>query len=176
MSDTPNPTPPLLDPTLTVEDAFYGSDESVLGSFKPQVADAINSYRDATGMSSEAGDALALELAHAVSDAKLDPYIGPRIVSNLLHYLNNPADDATRQQWTTESRQRMRQQYGEEGAEQRMAVAREFIAARPDLREMLNESGYGSHPDVVLAIAAEAHRLRVKPRQRFSRANQGGSR
>jgi hypothetical protein len=40
----------------------------------------------------------------------------------------------------------------------------ELVRAGPELAKMLRETGLGSHPDVVLALAANAHGLRMKPR------------
>lgn len=49
--------------------------------------------------------------------------------------------------------------------ESKLAAGAQFMRNRPGLAKLMR-SGIGSHPDVVMALAENAHQLRMTPRAR----------
>jgi hypothetical protein len=72
-----------------------------------------------------------------------------------VHYLREPASDETEKGWRKEAHAALRARYGAE-SEQQLAVAREYVKARPGLYQMLLHTGLGSHPRVVREIVERA--------------------
>jgi predicted short-subunit dehydrogenase-like oxidoreductase (DUF2520 family) len=80
--------------------------------------------------------------------------------------VNNPPSAQMVTSWVEESRAALVQDYGREGAAQALADAREFIGrfGTPELRDVLNMTGLGNHPDVVRVAAQKARALRLAGR------------
>ncbi len=75
-----------------------------------------------------------------------------------------PIDAATHNEWRSQSMTSLREKYGD-AYEAKLEPAAEFVRNRPGLATIMR-SGLGSHPDVVMVLAANAHNLRMKPRAR----------
>jgi hypothetical protein len=65
--------------------------------------------------------------------------------------------------WTEASQQVLLQDYGPRGAHQALADAKTFITrfGTPELRDVLNMTGLGNHPEVVRVIARKARAART---------------
>lgn len=159
----PRYTPPETEPE-TLGDLMYGSDESVRSGYRPSLIDAAHRLQDAMGMNAEEREAHVLEVSRFAYDASLPSGEAAGLHGLLVGHMLKPADDATVQQWATESRQWMRAQYGDQEADRRMGRIRQFVSARPQLAKALEESGVGSHPSLIKTLADRADTLRLRPR------------
>lgn len=75
-------------------------------------------------------------------------------------------DARTMDCWSAESKAQLNEKFGKFGAKIKLAGAQEFVRNREGLALIMRRSGLGSHPDVVMALAGNAHNLRMKPRTR----------
>jgi len=70
--------------------------------------------------------------------------------------------------WVESAKDALVQDYGARGAHQALADAQAFISrfGSPELRDVLNMTGLGNHPQVVRVIAAKARQARLEGRLR----------
>lgn len=147
-----------------VADRMFGSTASLLTSYGAAIQDSTNGLTDSYGWTPEQRDAHMADMVHAFHDAHVRPDHASRLHSLLAHHARNRPDDTTVSKWSVETRKQLRERYGLEEGDRRLATAKAFIANRPALRQMLNDSGVGSHPDFVTALVEHSHLMRVKPR------------
>jgi hypothetical protein len=167
------PTPALVasppaepDPAEeTAAERLFGSRESLRTDYGPALKDSLDRLSDSTGATPEQLQGHLDAVAEVFSDARINSREASGLHSLLVSHLSAPVDDATVQQWETESRRELREQYGDD-AGRRLAAAQKFVAARPDLQRTLDETGLGSHPRVILALAEKANGMRMVPRKR----------
>lgn len=151
---------------------FYGDDAPVLSRYRPAIDDSLGLVSDVAGWTEQERTAHTLSLSHAFNDAKLSAGEASIVASNIAQYSKAAPDEETVRGWEIESRRALREQYGTAEGDRRLALAAEFVANRPELRELLNQTGVGSHPKVVRMIAEKAgaaysqYTLRVQPTQR----------
>jgi hypothetical protein len=150
--------------TDETEDILFGDTEGLVTSYEPSLADSLDYFSDHVEITEDQRRAAISEAAIVFSDARIPPDEASRIHGHIVRHAVEPADDATREAWATESRRELRERYGPAEAERRPKAARTFISNRPGLRDLLNATGVGSHPDLVLALADRANRLRLAPR------------
>lgn len=148
------------------EDILFGDTEGLVTSYEPSLSDSLDYFSDHVEITQDQRKAAISEAATVFSDARVPPEEAARLHGHIVRHAVAPADDATREAWATESRRELRERYGAAEAERRLKVARTFIANRPGLRDLLNATGVGSHPDLVLSLADRANQLRLTPRAR----------
>ena len=149
-----------------IADTLYGDPKVLAKSYAPHLADAANRLRDHAGMTSEQYERSIEDAAVVFTDAGIPSDRAARLYDAIVEHTINRPDDATVEQWSVESRQQLRERYGADEADRRLAAAAEFVKQRPGLASLLRESGMGSHPEFVLALAANPSALRVTPRPR----------
>lgn len=147
-------------------DALYGDANILRETLRPHVADSLDRLSDAGTMTSDQRDAFLTDAALAFNDADVSAPMAPRIFGHIARGAISPPDEATSREWAVESRRLLRETYGEAEADRRLKTVREFLGARPRLQKLLNDSGAGDHPDVVVTLAESAHRLRMTPTAR----------
>lgn len=153
------------EPESAVAELFFGSDETLVSSYGPSLADAVDRLTDITGMSAADRESHITAAARLFDEARIGPSEASRLHSLAVEHIAKPADDATVAEWESESRQKLRDKFGLDEGQQRIKIVKEFIANRPGLKKLLAESGLGSHPDIVLALAERSEELRMKPRE-----------
>lgn len=141
-------------------ETLFGSDETAVSSYAPRLMDSADAAADRVGLSGAEHGALLHELSTTFRDAGINATLGDTIGTQLLARIGNPADAATVQEWNQEARRIVREQYGFAEGDRRLKLARDFIAARPALAKRLTETGVGSFPALVVALAENAHNLR----------------
>jgi hypothetical protein len=149
-----------ISPPIPTADLLYSDDEPVTDSYKPSLADSMNQLRDSTGMTEAESEKLLLETAHFFHGANINPGYAQNLHGRIVAFLERPPDDPTFGQWQTESRQRLREKFPD--ADTRMEAVKQYVNAHPAIRKQLEDSGMGSHPDVILALAARANNLRSR--------------
>lgn len=149
-----------------VAETLYGSPEALETAYGPALKDTLDLWRDRTGAEPAQVETELREATLTFHEARIPSSDAARIYGAMMHADAQPADEATTQEWATESRRLLRERYGPEEAERRLAAAQEFIRNRPTLAKRLAASGAGSHPEVVLPLAERARDLRMKPRPR----------
>lgn len=158
------PNQPARPPTSDEEvgQRFFDNDESLRKALHSRLKPNYDRLQDHEGMSTESRIKNETATARFLSDAQLSHLESDRLHSQITHHLLEPPDDATVQQWTIESRRLLREKYGTEDAERRMAKVRAFVAEHPKIKQQLDKSGFGSHPELVLRLAEGVHRFRTK--------------
>jgi hypothetical protein len=146
-----------------VADILFGS-ETLVSSYGPVLADAADRLSDRTGMSQQERDAHIAEMATTFDDARILPEPASRLHALVVQHIGKPVDDATVDQWATEARRQLRDRYGLEESQRRIEIAKQFIANRPTLAKLLEDTKLGSHPDIVVALTENPERLRLTPR------------
>lgn len=141
-------------------DLFYGG--SVIQGYEPRLSDAVNALVDEKGWTPQQRADYVQTVATALHDARIDPDEGTRLHTLLAGHLVKPADDATAQQWAADARRQLRELHGHEEGTRRLELAKRFIAERPALQQLLNESGAGNHPEIVMALARNPHAFRSR--------------
>lgn len=143
---------------------LYGDTQPIVSTYLPVLRPSLDSLRDATGMTAADAERHVTEMALAFDDAGIGTDEAASIHSHIVHHLNTPVDDATYQEWQTEARRMVREQYGSD-ADRRLQAATAFVKSRPAFARALEESGIGSHPKLVLALVERANHLKP-PRKR----------
>lgn len=147
-----------------VADILFGSVETLVSSYGPVLADATDRLSDRTGMSQQERDAHIAEMATTFDDARILPESASRLHALVVQHIGKPVDDETAGQWATEARRQLRDRYGLEESQRRIEIAKQFIANRPTLAKLLEDTKLGSHPDIVVALTENPERLRLTPR------------
>jgi len=145
---------------VEIGEILFGGDASLLSSYKPSLQGTINRLRDQTGMTAVESEALMLETSRFFEGAGIQSGEAQGLHSLIVSHLKRPPSDEMLNDWAAESRQRLRERYGDD-ADKKMEAVNKYVTAHPTLAKQLNESGTGSHPDVVLRLAERADRLRA---------------
>jgi len=148
-------------------DTLYGSDEALQSTYGPAMKESLDVVYDRTGIvDPEQREQMAINAAEVFADARLPPQEASKLHALFArHVSQDPIDGATLSQWTKQSRTELRERYGG-AATARLEAAQQFVRNRPELAEILRTTGLGSHPDIVRALAENAHNLRMKPKAR----------
>lgn len=151
------------------EDALYGEPEALASEYAPALADSMSELQEMVeraGLEApSSASTMSRNHAEIFSDARLPPPEAARLHALMVSTLRKgPIDAQTMNEWTAQSMAALREKYGE-AAEAKLAACAEFVRNRPDLATIMR-TGLGSHPDIVLALAGNAHNLRMKPRAR----------
>ncbi len=80
--------------------------------------------------------------------------------------ITNPPTPEIVSSWTEQAKGVLTQDYGPRGAHQALADAQRYLGrfGSPELRDVLNMTGLGNHPQVVRVIAAKARQARLEGR------------
>lgn len=89
-----------------------------------------------------------------------------RIFGLVAKNLNHPPDSKTMQEWQVETRKRLREQYGLNGAIERVEAVSRYLESNPWLRDLLEESGSAYHPDIALTLIDKCWSLKRAGRLR----------
>lgn len=134
------------------------------GGYAQPLADQLDRLSDEALIGSDEQRAEVLEAAHSIfQDADIPPAEAARLFDLYAAGVREPPTDEQFDGWETESRRLVREA-GPDGAE-RLELARRYIASRPQLRDALNATGLGSHPQVVALFLERGRSLggKVKP-------------
>jgi hypothetical protein len=71
----------------------------------------------------------------------------------------NPPDEKTKIEWATESRKQVREKYGKDG-EALLEQAYDFVQSNKSLEKALQQSGLGSHPEIIMDLIERSQRLK----------------
>lgn len=140
--------------------ALFRDPDVVTKSYAPVLRTSADRLRDATGMSESEVNTHLQDVATFFDDAGITNDAAASLHSIMVHHLTNPVEDGTFDEWQTESRRLLREQYGAADADRRLNAVRAFVDARPTLKGKLNQSGVGSHPRLVLALAERVQYLK----------------
>lgn len=145
-------------------DAFYGngaSDEGIRQLYEPSLGSTMNRLQDFAGWTPEERKQHGIGVARFFAGASIDSGDAAALYSLFAHHVQEPADDRTVRDWETETRRILRERYGDE-APKRLATVREYVSQFKDLGALLDQSGLGSHPNLVTALVERADRLRKR--------------
>ena len=142
-------------------DKFYDDAAGYRPAFRP----GADRLRDATGIGADEAEQHIATVAAFAADARLSVPVAQRIHGQLVSALLSPPDQQTVNQWAAESRRMAREEFGEFG-EHRLRQAQAFVQARPEIAEVLDATGFSSHPDLVRALIENSNGLRMEPRKR----------
>ena len=115
-------------------------------------------------MDAKAAAAHLVEVAFSFDDTQIPSHEAAAIDSQTVRFLVQRADEETRDAQERESRQEIRERYGDDRPRP-IERANQFLKAHPTLDESLTRSGMVSHPSVVLALAERAKDLRITSRR-----------
>jgi hypothetical protein len=140
------------DPELLYGDSMRSIESAVLEQLGDPAEAAVTAAQWAS-------DFQTLGLTHA--DAMAITEVGISAIST-------PPTPETVLTWQEEARTALLQDWGPRGAHQALADAKTFITrfGTPELRDVLNMTGLGNHPQVVRVIAAKARQARLEGRLR----------
>ena len=148
------------------ESVLYGSPESLRSTYAQALRWSLNALAKATDLDPEDVQQIADDASELFADARLAPAEAEKLYKLMARQASaGPADDATVAGWTREARDRLRERFGD-SAKSKLEAAQAFVNNRPELAAFLRESGVGSHPDIVMALAENSHTFRMKPRVR----------
>lgn len=157
--------PPDRDETPDAADILFNDPVVVARNYEPTLADSLDALTALAPDLAEKRDALLAGAAEVFADAALPPERASLLYSLYVSSLQNPPDEATSQQWATDSITWLQEQFPQGHTEQ-LNRARQFIQARPELKEMLERTGLGNNLQVVKALIENASQLRLAPRKR----------
>lgn len=147
-------------------DKLFGSPESLASSYGPQLADSLN---DLVALlppeAAELREEILRDTASAFADAALPPEQASVVHAAFVSALRNPPGDDLIATWERESREWLAANYAQ-GHESELARVRQFVDARPGLKQLLEVTGLGSNPRIVAALMQNANQLRLTPRKR----------
>jgi len=146
---------------ISEADLFFRSDESVVSGYEPSLADSFHQLQDSTGMSAAETKSLLTETSQFFYGAGINSEFASKLHGQIVQHIQRPPDNPTFNQWQTESRQHLREKYPDD-ADERMEKVKAYVNSHPTIRKQLEDSGMGSHPDVILALAERANNLRPR--------------
>ena len=141
-------------------EVLYSGRDALLSSWGPALADNFNQLADRLGVPASDRENRLWEFTQMFRDADVSQERATRMLGVLAKHTAAPATDEQVQTLGARSRQLLREKFGAD-ADHRLDTARQFIKARPWLGTLLNESGAGSHEEWIVALAENAHKLRI---------------
>lgn len=148
-------------PEQNVADLFYGSTESAVATYAPQLRDQIEVLASHMGASPEQRTQMETNASELFYDARLTTDEATALHTMFVTHAKAPADESTRNGWAADTMTQLQQRYGD-SADSRLAIAQRFVQERPELAQILASTGLGSHPDVVLKLVEKSHHLRFR--------------
>jgi hypothetical protein len=126
-----------------------------------KVADLIESFQD--GLPPEAVAAAQVEVHHWFADAGLTPAEAGDLTTAARQMMANPPDETGAEQMRADAWKLLRENYGDH-AETALLRAQALAQRDPRLVRMLEQTGLGNHPAVVLKLAQQAYREQLRGR------------
>ncbi|MCF8203649.1 MAG: hypothetical protein K9J82_01135 [Methylotenera sp.] len=105
------------------------------------------------GIEGQAAEAEHRTWAGVFADLDLNAQDAAHVVG--LATMDEPSAE-TMQVWPDEAKTALQDEYGPDGWEQALADARRLVGRDPRLKDFLNRTGLGNHPDVVRIAARQA--------------------
>lgn len=147
-------------------DKLFGDPESLASTYGPQLADALG---DLTALAPELAEKrveILAETSRLYADAAIGPEQAATLHAAFVSSLKNPPSDDQIATWARESRTWLRETLGEDWQQDgRVQRVRQFIDARPALKELLEISGLGDSPTFVKTFLDHANQMRLTPRK-----------
>lgn len=140
---------------------FYNTPQSIVDGYRGRLSGSAETLRNHYGFTSTEADARLAEDAEFLDAGELG-FAASKLHGLMVRHEINPPDDSTREEWSTQTWKHLRDSYGDD-AERRLEQINDFLYARPAVLGRLEASGMNSHPDLVAALAANSHRLRITP-------------
>lgn len=104
------------------------------------------------------------EFRQMAQDFQLEPPQFALVVPLVKEFTAAPADEATRGAWRKEAVLSLEQTYGKEDAAKALQDARALVQRDPRIARLLNDSGLGSHPKIVLLLVEKARAAKIAGR------------
>ena len=142
--DDPEVAERFYDPAATHRDALHAIEQGALARLETEAA--------AKG---EAAEWLPVFAEHLMGNATRSADLAELIVGAK----RSPASAEQRQRWADQSREVMRQEYGDRAGEV-MVDTRALLAKNPKLAKYLDDTGLGNHERFVRVFSARAVELR----------------
>ncbi len=155
-------TSPESEPETT---NLYETPESLAKTYAIDLKPSLDRLTDLAPQAAEQREQILQETSVVFNDAGINSQQAAQLHGLLVHHLVEPADDATVDGWAKESRQRLREKFGDD-ANARLAKAQAFVAARPGLRDLLDRTGLGNRWEMIEQLTENANRLRITPRKK----------
>lgn len=147
--------------------------EKMFGDADPelQFGDAMRSIE--TAMLQELGDpadaaATASQWAGHYAELGLTHQEAVSVTEIGISAITNPPTPEMVSSWTEQAKDVLTQDFGPRGAHQALQDAQRYLGryGSPELRDVLNMTGLGNHPQVVRVIAQKARQARLEGRLR----------
>lgn len=153
----------MTDERKSTEELFYGSIESVTREYRPGLLEGANRLSDLNGWNEDERTTYLLEAARTFHDAGIRSQPAAMLHDLVVDHASAPVDDLTKQRWETESRRALREKYGIDAGDRKLANVREFLKDRPTVADLLTATGVGSNPEFVTRFIEHAEKLRSLP-------------
>jgi hypothetical protein len=160
----PQPLPPANVPPHIAELRKADADRAFFTE-PPVSASAVASYLEAAKghVPDEQIAAAALELREIAADLDFTDADVTHVLDLARAARSEPLTPELHERWHQQAADALQRQYGTD-APRALDLARQLAKRDPRVLRMLNESGLGSHPDVVLRFAEKARALQARGR------------
>lgn len=152
------------EPPKDAQEALYGDPEAVASRYLPTMGDALQRVADDVQLSDTDRAAAQAETVAIFNDLGMSADEASSMYALYAHAIREPADSEQIQAWGTEAMDAARMRYGAD-LDSRLRAAREYVAARPGLKQALHVSGLGSHPRVVAEMLERAYSLKGRSKR-----------
>ena len=122
---------------------------------------------DATPEMKAAVETYNREVLEIYQDLEFNSDEAREVTELFQQHIAGPADAGTQVQWRAEADQALRRQYGDE-AREALSLARTLVRRDPRVLHMLEVTGLGNHPQLVMKFAEKARSLHRRGKLRRS--------
>lgn len=158
---------PAHEPSSDAElaERMFDTDPELL--FGDAMRDIESAMLEELGDPAEAA-ATASQWAGAFSELGLTHQEAVNVTEIGIGAITNPPAPEIVASWTEQAKDALVQDFGPRGAHQALVDAQAFVTrfGSPELRDVLNATGLGNHPQVVRVIAQKARQARLEGRLR----------
>lgn len=138
---------------------FEESQTGKNGQYATLMKPGLETISKALKLTPEQTQEMGVNTSKLFSELNVESPVADKMHTLYAHHLTNPPDAATVEGWAKVSETKLQERFGNE-TQSRLAAAREYVKVR-GLGTVLEHSGLGSHPDVVLELADRAWRLKM---------------
>jgi hypothetical protein len=144
---------------LTQAELFFGSDDSVVSTYGPSLADSMNQLCDRDGVSEADKDRLMLEASRFFSQAGIRHDVAAKFYGDIAERLEHPPAPEVANKWQSDGRQYLRERYPDDG-ERRAEIVNTYLASFPRVGPQLAVAGVD--PPLYRALLDRAYSLRPR--------------
>lgn len=133
---------------------LYGAEGTYKGT------DGLEATFEGAELPAEHQAAAIKEFREMAADLQLEPNQFRDVVPLIKQYFENPPDAKTEGEWRKSAQLELERVYGsKEEAAKAANLARELVKRDPRVARILDETGLGSHPQVVILLAERARTI-----------------